>query len=72
MTNHVKRLAEHWDALSSSSQVQRLRNKSGEALYSLHVGTDIRVLFVLRDDFLVVVDIVRTGQIEKLRSRMPG
>ena len=61
----VEKLAKDWDSMNFS-HVQRLKTGNDEVLYTLRVDKDIRVLFVLNENVLVVVDIVRSNQIEKL------
>jgi len=66
----LTRLANNWEQRECRHLLQRLRDlasKDGHPIFQLRVGRDLRVL-LYRQGQLMVVDIVRHGQIEGLRS----
>ena len=69
----VDRLANDWDG---PHRERRMRLEPGSSaqdgdLYALRVGHDLRVLFHRRGDVILIVDVVRSGQIEGLRELRP-
>jgi len=40
--------------------------RDGEILYSLRAGNDLRILFTYRNNTVVILDVVRNSQIERL------
>ena len=65
----VGRLRDNWDALHATA-LSRVTGGSpaGADLLALQVGHDLRVLLRRQKDTIVVVDVVRRGQIEGLRG----
>jgi plasmid maintenance system killer protein len=44
----------------------------GEKLYSMNAGNDLRILFTFRNNTVVVLDVVRHSQIERLAHDQRG
>ena len=44
----------------------------GEKLYSINAGNDLRILFTYRNNTVVVLDVVRHSQIERLAHNQRG
>ncbi len=66
-------LAHQWERLEAPRKPGSLKaittpNYPGPPTYSFRVGTDLRVILTLRDGKIVILDLVRNGQINKLRS----
>ena len=73
LRDNIEVLAKRWekhDPLEkpSSLKVLTARNYSGSPIYSFRVGTDLRVILTRRGDTIVILDLVRHSQINKLRS----
>ena len=64
----VKDLATRWDGIKET-HLHRLPGDQGN-LFSLRVGSDLRVIVQRRDDVITVVDVVRRSQIDGLRRVM--
>lgn len=64
----VKDLAARWDTLEGT-HLRRLFGDQGD-LFSLRVGSDLRVIVQRRDNVITVVDVVRRSQIDGLRRVM--
>ena len=61
----VEQLPVSWDTLEGT-RLQKLEgDQSG--LFSLRVGSDLRVLVRRQDDAVTVIDVVRRGQVDGLR-----
>jgi mRNA-degrading endonuclease RelE of RelBE toxin-antitoxin system len=67
----VLRVAENWEQLEPThlKQVIGVSNESGRPLMVLRVGGDLRVLLYRIDQRVVVLDVVRRSQIERLQAR---
>jgi len=63
----VERLASDWQP-SRLQKVDGLFSEDGQPLLKLKVGQDLRVLLYRRAQTIVVVDVLRHSQIERLRS----
>jgi hypothetical protein len=63
----VLRLADNWDQ-SHLRRLKGLSSKDGRSLLELRAGPDLRVLLYRHGQRIVVVDILRHSQIERLRS----
>jgi mRNA-degrading endonuclease RelE of RelBE toxin-antitoxin system len=64
-------VAKNWEAALMRAQLKALQapdKNTGNQLYSLRAGSDLRVLMFRRENSIVVVDVVRQSQIERLRS----
>ena len=46
--------------------------RDGESLYSMRAGDDLRILFTFRNNTVVVLDVVRNSQIERLAHDQSG
>jgi mRNA-degrading endonuclease RelE of RelBE toxin-antitoxin system len=65
----LERLAKDWDQQEPRRErLTGLSSKDGHSIFSLRAGPDFRVLFYRPRDRILVVDIVRHSQIERLRS----
>jgi hypothetical protein len=67
----VLRAAENWEHLGPThlKQVIGVSDKNGRPLMVLRVGGDLRVLLNRIDKRVVVVDVLRRSQIERLQAR---
>ncbi len=63
----VERLASTWQP-SRLRKINGLFGEDRQPLLQLGVGRDLRVLLYRRDQTIVVVDVLRHSQIERLRS----
>jgi hypothetical protein len=61
----VKQLPTSWDGFEGT-RLHRLKGDQND-LFSLRVGSDLRVLVRRRDDVITVVDVVRRSQVDGLR-----
>ena len=61
----VEHLPASWDSLEGT-RLYRLKGDQND-LFSLRVGSDLRVLMQRRDDVITVVDVVRRSQVDGLR-----
>ena len=73
LRDNIEILAKRWERHApsekpSSLKVLTTKNRSGSPIYSFGVGTDLRVILTLRGDTIIVLDLVRNSQINKLRS----
>ena len=64
VTNAVAKLKTEWG--KPGAELKQLAGDQDD-LFSLRVGSDIRVLVKRDDDAVIVVDVVRRSQIEGLR-----
>ena len=67
----LTRLADNWEQRERRHLLQKLKglpSKDGHPIFQLRVGAGLRVLLYRQEHLIVVVDIVRYGQIEGLRS----
>jgi hypothetical protein len=68
ITRAVDRLAINWDQLRATHLI-RLQGPAidpQEVIYSLRAGKDLRVLLTFKEDHLVILDIVRHSQMQRL------
>jgi mRNA-degrading endonuclease RelE of RelBE toxin-antitoxin system len=61
----VEKLPTKWDSLIGSALKQLKGDQDN--VFSLRVGSDLRVLVRRGDDVITVVDVVRSSQVEGLR-----
>jgi hypothetical protein len=66
----LERLAKNWNQQERTNlkKLVGLSSKEGHVLLQLRAGQDLRVLLYRDGDRIVVVDVVRHSQIERLRS----
>jgi hypothetical protein len=66
----LSRLASNWNQQERThlKKLTGLTSKDGHSMLELRAGKDLRVLLYRQGDRIVVVDIVRHSQIERLRS----
>jgi hypothetical protein len=67
----VEHAAQNWGVALGSSRLKALQGfpkDESEQLYLLRAGHDLRVLISRRENIIVVVDVVRRSQIERLQS----
>jgi hypothetical protein len=69
LAHDVQSLAEEWDWKSNRLKLVG-KGRSG-SVYSFRVGTDLRVILTRRGNTLVILDLVRNSQINKLRDILP-
>ncbi len=69
----VLQLADNWEQLAPKHlhTLRGLSGKDGQPLLALSAGRDLRVIHYREDQHIVVVDVLRHSQIERLRST-PG
>lgn len=67
----VLRVAENWEQLERThlKQLIGVTDERGRPLMMLRVGNDLRVLLYRIDQRVVIVDILRRSQIERLQAR---
>jgi hypothetical protein len=67
----VQRVAENWEQLEpiELKQLIGVSDKSGRPLMVLRAGNDLRVLLYRIDQRVIVVDVLRRSQIERLQAR---
>lgn len=67
----VTRLANNWEQLEHT-HLQKLKGLSSKddehPMFQLKAGRDLRVLLYRQDQLIVVVDVLRHSQVERLRS----
>lgn len=66
----LERLASNYDLLLSSHvhRVAEAWGEDGQALFSYRASSDIRVFYFIEDHVINVVEIIRKGQIDSLRT----